>query len=133
MWRQNIDEIQKNAKYTGSFLAHPDYDGIIRNYPLVLRTGNQLGTSYIPELGLQAYLAATGYQVQFKLENKDGQKNVASADIYDVSGTEDKLVTRLPVDREGKMLIGYYGKQNAIAYVSAKELMNDSPDRKSVV
>ncbi|MGZ3727271.1 MAG: CHASE2 domain-containing protein [Pseudobdellovibrio sp.] len=127
MWRQNIDSLQSNAKYTGSFVAHPDYDGIIRNYPLVLRTGNQLGTSYIPALGLQAYLAATGYQVQFKLENKGGEKTVGSADIYDVSGDQDKLISHLPVDREGKMLINYYGKQNTISYISAKELLNSSP------
>ena len=127
MWRQNIGEIQEAARYTASFLAHPDQDGIIRNYPLIFRTGNQLGTSYIPSLGLQAYLAATGYQALFKIEEKENKKRVDRVEIRDVSGKAEKLITTLPVDNEGKLLINYYGRQNSIVYVSAKDLLNSSP------
>ena len=127
MWRQNIGPIQEAARYTASFLAHPDQDGIIRNYPMIFRTGNQLGTSYIPSLGLQAYLAATGSQALFKIEKQEDKKLVDRVEIKDVSGSTEKIVTTLPVDNEGKLLVNYYGRQNSIAYVSAKDLLNSSP------
>lgn len=127
MWRQNIDDIQNAATYTASFVAHQDTDGVIRNYPLIFRTGNQLGTSYIPSLALQAYLAATGYQALFKLEHVKKQKKIISVELLDVSGDKDRLVSTLPTNFEGKLLIDYYGKQNTIRYVSAKELLTNSP------
>ncbi|AGH95306.1 adenylate/guanylate cyclase domain-containing protein [Pseudobdellovibrio exovorus] len=130
MWTQNIPALQEAAIYTASFVASPDADGVIRNYPLLFRTGNQLGTSYIPSLALQAYLASTGYQAIFKLKQSNGQKNVSQIEIQDVSqdsGADDTpLVTTLPVNPEGKMLINYYGKQNTIPYISAKELLHAS-------
>lgn len=128
MWRQNIEKIQTVAQYTASFVAHPDPDGIIRNYPLVFRTGNQLGTSFIPAMALQAYLASTGYQVQFKIESKNRQKFVSSVEIYDTSSNSEKPIYEIPVDSQGKMLLNYYGKQNTIAYISAKDLLNNSPN-----
>lgn len=127
MWLQNISEIQNAARYTASLVAHPDHDGVVRGYPLVLRTGNQLGTSYIPSLALQAYLAATGFQTQFHIEIEKGKKKVTSAEIFDVArGDSNIFMARIPVDGEAKLQIDYYGKKNAITYVSAKELLNDS-------
>ena len=127
MWRQNIEDIQSAALYTASFVAYPDPDGVIRNYPLIFRTGNQLGTSYIPSLALQAYLAATGYQALFKIESTPNQKKLSSVEIRDVEVGNDKLVLTLPTNYEGKLLINYYGKQNTLTYVSAKELLTHSP------
>jgi adenylate cyclase len=126
MWRQNISEIQSIARYTASFIADPDSDGIVRNYPLVLRTGNQLGTSYIPSLALQAYIAATGYQALFKIDLEKNVKKLDHVDIKDVSGEKEIELTSIPVDSEGNLLINYYGKQNTIPFVSAKDLLNDS-------
>ncbi|MCC2679312.1 MAG: cyaK [Pseudobdellovibrio sp.] len=127
MWLQNIITIQNSAKYTASLVSHPDHDGVVRGYPLILRTGNQLGTSYIPSLALQAYLAATGFQSQFHIEILKGKKKVTSAEIFDVtSGDANVFMNNVPVDEEAKLLIDYYGKKNAITYVSAKELLNGS-------
>ncbi|MEQ1723679.1 MAG: CHASE2 domain-containing protein, partial [Pseudobdellovibrio sp.] len=127
MWRQNIKELQDAALYTASFVSTPDTDGIIRNYPMISRTGNQLGTSYIPSIALQSYLAATGYQALFKFEELKGIKRVAKIEVTDVSGATEKIITNIPVNNEGKLLINYYGKRNSIIYVSAKELLNNSP------
>lgn len=125
MWRHNIDQIQNQALYTANFVAYPDMDGIIRRYPLALRTGNQLGTSYIPSIALQTYLANTGYQAQIKIENNSGRKKVSGVEI--INTENDQVIQKIPVDYQGKMLINYYGKQNTIMYVSAKDLLNDSP------
>lgn len=127
MWLQNIDIIQNAARYTASLVAHPDHDGVVRGYPLVLRTGNQLGTSYIPSLALQAYLAATGYQSQIHIAKSKGKKKVTATEIFDVSSGDSNLfMNNIPVDEEARLQIDFYGKKNAITYVSAKELLNDS-------
>jgi adenylate cyclase len=127
MWRQNIKELQDAALYTASFVSTPDSDGLIRNYPMISRIGNQLGTSYIPSIALQSYLAATGYQALFKFEELKGIKRVAKIEVLDVSGDTEKKITNIPVNNEGKLLINYYGKRNSIIYISAKELLNNSP------
>lgn len=127
MWKQNIPSIQQASQYTASFVASPDPDGIIRNYPLIFRTGNQLGTSYIPSLALQSYLAATGYQALFKVTSSRKRKIIEQIEITDVSEDPARTVTKLPVNFEGKMLVNYYGQQNTIPYISAKELLNSSP------
>lgn len=126
MWRQNISEIQQKALYTASFVAHPDPDGIIRNYPLVFRTGNQLGTSYIPALALQSYLTATGYQAIFKIDRLRKSARVSSVEIKDISSEPEKTVAQIPVNSAGQMLVNYYGKQNTVYYVSAKEILTGS-------
>lgn len=125
-WRQNIESLQEASTYTASFLADTDNDGIVRNYPLVYRTGNKIGTSYIPSPAIQAYLAATGHQAVFKLKTNKKTKVVSSIEIHDPNKDNDTLVTTLPADSEGKMLINYYGKQAMIPYVPAKELINNS-------
>ncbi len=130
MWRQNIKALQDAALYTASFIALPDTDGIIRNYPMISRTGNQLGTSYIPSIALQSYLAATGYQALFKFDVINNEKKVSSIEIKDVTNNSDELITKIPVNYEGKLLINYYGKRNSIIYISAKELLNNSPNLK---
>ncbi|MBY0554994.1 CHASE2 domain-containing protein [bacterium] len=126
MWKQNIPELQNVALYTASFVASPDTDGIIRNYPMISRTGNQLGTSYIPSIALQSYLAATGYQALFKFNENKNAKIVSRIEVKDVSGETEKTVTNIPINNEGKLLINYYGKRNSIIYVPAKEILNDS-------
>lgn len=125
-WQQNIDVLQEASTYTASFLADTDNDGIVRNYPLVYRTGNKIGTSYIPSPAIQAYLAATGNQVIFKLKTNKKNKIVSSVEIHDPNKNIDSLVTTIPADDEGKMLINYYGKQAMIPYIPAKELINNS-------
>ncbi len=125
-WQQNIDVIQDAALYTASFLANPDNDGIVRNYPLIFRTGNRLGTSYIPSPAIQAYLAATGYQVVFKIRKNNDQKYIAAVEIHNVNDENEAPLFTIPTNHEGKLLINYYGKQNMIPYVSAKELLNNS-------
>jgi len=126
-WRQNIESIQEAALYTASFVAHQDADGIVRNYPLIFRTGNQLGTSYIPSLALQAYLAATGYQALFKIRTLNAQKKIAGIEIHNINDESEAPLFTVPTNYEGKLLINYYGKQNIIPYISAKDLLNNSP------
>ena len=128
-WLSNIDEIQKASMYTASFVADMDPDGVIRKYPLIYRTGNTLGSSYIPSLALQAFITAKGYQAYIHLSEKNEQKFIDSILIKDTSTGDEKIVAKLPVDSNGRLTINYYGPRYSIPHVSARDLFNnDNPN-----
>jgi len=125
IWVPNIKNLQENMLYTASFVADMDLDGVIRKYPLIYRTGNKLGSSYIPSLALQTYLTATGYQAYFKLKTLNNEKFVDTVVIKDVSSEVEKTIMHLPVDRNGRLTINYYGAKQSLPHVSARELFHD--------
>lgn len=122
-WVPNIPSIQEPALMTGSFVAHLDVDGLIRRYPLFYRSGNRIGTSYIPSLSLNMYLAAKGYRAVVDVRQRKGHREIKAFKILDAN---DKLVHTLPTDIQGRVILNYYGPQNTLPYVSAKDLLNDS-------
>lgn len=77
-WTPNIKEVQKNSQYTASFVAYQDRDGYVRRYPLLYRTGNRLGLSYIPSLALQTYLLAKNYRAEIKISKPNSVSNSSS-------------------------------------------------------
>ncbi|WP_413612905.1 CHASE2 domain-containing protein [Bdellovibrio sp. HCB-110] len=127
-WTPNIPEIQKPAAFTASFIAELDADGYVRRYPLFFRSGNKLGSSFIPSLALQSYLLSGPYRAEVKMKSSsNGTKSIDEFNIYDTSTDPEKKVVTYPVDKSGQMLINYYGRQMSFPYVSAKELFNDRP------
>lgn len=122
-WLPNIPEIQEPALMTGSFVAHLDVDGFIRRYPLFYRSGNRVGTSYIPSLALNMYLAAKGYRAVVDVRQSETHRTIKSFKIFDAN---DKLIQELPVDAQSRVVLNYYGPQATLPYVSAKDLLNDS-------
>lgn len=127
-WVPNIPEVQAPADLTSSFVTFLDVDGSIRRYPLFYRSGNRLGTSYIPSLALQMYLSSTGWRSEAVIKDKKKQKEIVEFKIIDGSQEKDRLVQKLPIDSQGRMLVNYYGPQSTLPYVSAKDLLNDEPD-----
>ena len=125
VWTPNIKELQDSLNNTASFVVDYENDGVIRKYPLVYRTGNKLGSSYIPSLALQSYLTAHGYQAYFKLKTVKNEKFVESVIIKDVSSDKEKIIQTLPVDRHGRLIINYNGPKQSLPYVSARELFHD--------
>ncbi len=121
-WVPNIAAVQNPAVMTGSFVAHLDVDGSIRRYPLFYRSGNRIGTSYIPSLALNMYLSAKGYRAVAEVKHSRGHREIKSFKIFD---SADNVIQSLPVDPQGRVMIKYYGPQNTLPYVSAKELLND--------
>ncbi|MFZ4403279.1 MAG: CHASE2 domain-containing protein [Pseudobdellovibrionaceae bacterium] len=128
-WTPNIAVLQEPSSYTASFIAQQDQDGYVRRYPLFFRSGNRLGSSYIPSLALQSYLIAKNYRAEVKIEKLPGQqsKGITAFKIIDGQSDPEKTVMNLPVDSKGQLLINYYGRQMSFPYVSAKELLNDNP------
>lgn len=123
-WVPNILEIQTPAAMTGSFVTNQDVDGLIRRYPLFFRSGNRVGSSYIPSLALNMYLASNNYRALAEVQSVGGNREIKAFKIFD--GT-DGLIQELPTDAQGRMLIHYYGPKQILPYVSAKELLNDVP------
>ncbi|MFN7823883.1 MAG: CHASE2 domain-containing protein [Pseudobdellovibrionaceae bacterium] len=126
-WTINTDQLQAGAEYTSVFNATQDSDGTIRRMSLFYRTGNKFGTSYIPSLALQTYLAATGYRANIEI-NVDpkypNQKILKNVEVVDPNKDPEELITRIPVDEAAMMKINYAGPRNMYPYLSAKELFN---------
>ncbi len=124
-WQDNIGPIQEASLYTGSFVAQLDIDGYVRRYPLFYRSGNKIGTSFVPSLALQTYLAAEGYRADVKVEVIKGKKAISSFQIINPKTEPETVVHNLPVDFLGRLIVGYYGPSFTLPYVSAKDLFSD--------
>lgn len=132
-WTINLAKLHEAASFSGSFKADQDNDGKIRRNPLFYRTGNRIGSSFIPSLALQTYLVANpGYQAQVEIgvDPKDPkQKIINSFRIADVTQDDDKQkVVDIPVDGQGRLKIDYAGPPFSYAHVPARELLNDSSE-----
>lgn len=127
-WTANVPVMQNPAAFTASFVAMLDSDGYVRRYPLFYRSGNKLGSSFIPSLALQSYLLSGPYRAEVKMgTGSRGDKKIDEFNIYDMTAEPEKKIARLPVDKSGELLINFYGRQMSLPYVSAKELFSDKP------
>lgn len=126
-WKPNINILQQPAAYTASFIALLDSDGYVRHYPLYFRSGNRLGTSYIPSLALQSWLLANPRRIEVKGSVSERSRSVDGINVIDTSKAEESSDGNLPVDKSGDLIINYYGRQMALPYISASEVLNDRP------
>ncbi len=126
-WTINTDKIQDAVDYTGSFNAEQDADGTIRRSSLFFRTGNRIGSSFIPSIALETYLIATGYRADIEI-NQDPknpqQKIISKFNIVNPQKDPEELISQVPVDSLGRMPINYAGGKNMYAFLPAKELFN---------
>lgn len=127
-WLGNIGVLQEESLYTASFVAKQDYDGYIRRYPLFFRSGNKIGSSYIPSLALQTYLSGMGYRADVKVSEVGDKRIVSSFSIVDAKSEPEKKVAELPIDKKGQLIVNFYGKQMSVFYVPAKELFSEFDD-----
>jgi adenylate cyclase len=129
-WVTNIPELQEVSRFSASFAAEPDTDGKLRRQSLFFRTGNKIGSSFIPTLALQTYL--TGHpELQARAiiiadPRRSQQKIVKSIEIWDLDS--DQKLFDIPVSYRGQMFIPYYGPRWSVPYVPAHELLNDEPE-----
>lgn len=124
-WLGNVPVIQNEALYTASFVAKQDSDGYVRRYPLFFRSGNKLGSSYIPSLALQTYLSGSGLRGEVKISEEGDRRIISSFSIINPNTNPETKIVDLPVDSRGQLTIDYYGKQMSVPYVPAKELFSE--------
>lgn len=127
-WTPNVPIMQDPSAFTASFVAMLDADGYVRRYPLYYRSGNKLGSSFIPSLALESYLLSGPYRAEVKMGLKsNGEKKLEEFNIFDMEATPEKKVMTIPVDKSGQVLVNFYGRQMSLPYISARELFNDKP------
>jgi len=131
-WTINLEKLHEAAIYSASFAAQQDSDGAIRVNPLFYRTGNRIGTSFVPSIALQTYLVANpGYQASVAIDIDPQLANQKIIKSFIISDTEtQKEVMKIPVDGQGRLKINFAGARNMYPYVPAKELLNDKPTMK---
>ncbi len=127
LWDFNIPEIQAQSQNTGFFNTHPDPDGVIRNPPLIMRTGTQ----YLPSIALQAYLTATGNQTDIRVgplpqKSKIDGANIEGVTNFYISDSDGNDLFQIPADANGRMLINYAGPNHMFAHASIADLLDDS-------
>lgn len=122
-WVMNTDLISAGAKHTAYFNADQDPDGTIRKKRLLVRTGY----SFYPSLALKTFLVANEYNAKVVLEYDPAfQRHVVTNLAITDSNTGEELY-KVPVDQKGKMVINYAGRQKMFPYISAAEILSDSP------
>ncbi len=125
-WWISFPGLADVTEYSGFFLADLDSDGTIRKSPLFVRSGNQ----YAPSLALRSYLVANDYQIQvfFDLNLKNQSEKIVK-DVR-IGDNEGNPLFTIPTDEKGRIIINYAGKRHMFAYLSAAELLSDSPQVK---
>ncbi len=129
-WIANLTELQSDIDFNASFNAFQDIDGSVRRMPLFYRTGNRMGTSFVPTLSLQTYLVAKGYRAQVSIDRSIKQKKlkeIVAFDVLDPSQEPERKIFSLPVDPYGFMRVNYYGGTYSIPHVPAREILRESP------
>jgi adenylate cyclase len=121
----NLPLLQESATGSGFFTVLPDFDGVVRRVPTVLRYGNSL----YPSLELEAMrhaLGADGIHVQSRLvgDKWDIEKVLIGA-------PDDPFHLEIPTDNMGRLIVPYRGRSPQFRYVSATDVLNgriDPPD-----
>ncbi|MEN0057702.1 MAG: adenylate/guanylate cyclase domain-containing protein [Bdellovibrio sp.] len=128
-WVANLPSIQEGLDYNASFNAFQDSDGSVRRLPLFYRTGNRMGTSFVPTLALQTYLTAMGYRAHVVIDRSKTDshlKEIKEFEILDPSQEPERKVFSLATDRYSFMRINYFGGAFSVPHVSAREILRDS-------
>ncbi|WP_157684663.1 adenylate/guanylate cyclase domain-containing protein [Bdellovibrio bacteriovorus] len=134
-WTANLPKIQEGVDFNSSFNAFQDTDGSVRRMPLFYRTGNRMGTSFVPTLSLQTYLTGMGYRAQVVVDRSSRNpkmKEIVGFDIFDPSQEPEKKVFSLSTDKYSFMRINYYGGTYSIPHVSAREILRQGPTIKVI-
>lgn len=123
-WVMNTDLISSGAKHTAFFNADQDPDGTIRKKRLFMRTG----LSFFPSLALKTYLVAfnSNAKIVLKYDPTFGHHVVSELTITDSETGHDLF--SIPVDQNGKLTINYAGPQKMFPYLSAADILSDSPE-----
>jgi adenylate cyclase len=124
-WWINIPLLADPTRHTGYFNAFQDSDGAIRRSALFVRRGN----AYMPSLAMKTFLLDNNYTARATVDT-DGDSDRASQKTvraYEVLDSEQKVVMKIPVDSRGQLMINYAGPRNMFPYISAADILSDSP------
>lgn len=121
----NIAILQDAARGSGNMNQLPDFDGVVRRVPLVLRYGNELYPTLSLEM-MRVYNFAESYEL---LTNRYGNEDV----VYAVRIGRGAGAFEIPTDRRSAVLVPYLGPNSLrndayFKYVSATDVLNDNEE-----
>jgi len=110
----NIPKIQETGVQGGFLTTSPDFDGVIRRTPLLLRHGDRL----YPSLAVQTarlLLLLDESEVQVATQQVGGRTLPDALMLGSV---------RIPLDAAGNLLVPYFGGYGSFPYVSAASVLS---------
>jgi adenylate cyclase len=108
----NIEVLQRGATGAGFFTVMPEFDGVIRRVPTVVRYGDKLYAS----LALEAMRLTLGADSIEVITRPIGDK--ARIERISIGGMLD-----IPTDGEGQVIVPYRGRSPQYLYVSATDVL----------
>ncbi len=148
-WTYNIKSVAQGTKHTGFFNAVQDSDGSIRKGRLFIKSGERL----VPSLAFASFLIGNKYVAEVPLKGDDFSERSTFTYVSDLKilkdpqyqdfptegeessddpHTED-VVTHVPVDSKGHLVINYSGGDRQFPYLEVSELLNDSTQARVAV
>ncbi|MCF8034864.1 MAG: adenylate/guanylate cyclase domain-containing protein [Desulfarculaceae bacterium] len=103
----NLPLLIKASRWGGFFNVLPDYDGVVRRIPLVVRCGDEL----FPSLALVALARLAGKPLPALTVTAHGLEGV------EVGGA------RIPVDEQGRLAVNFRGGAATVPVVEAVDVM----------
>lgn len=106
---RNLPILEKNAKGQGLFTIAPDFDGLIRRVPLIMKAQGRI----LPGLSTELLRVATGSNALLIKSNEAGIRSLV------VGGVE------VPTDNRGRLWL-YYARHDPKRYISAADILNNT-------
>lgn len=111
----NISILSKAASGSGFFSLVVDEDGAVRRIPLIVSYKD----AFFPPLSIQSLKLYLNKQVSFYIQEY-GVEYVEIGDIL------------IPTDKQGQLLINYYGPKNTFPHYSATDIINKRVPKNSL-
>lgn len=108
----NIKRFSEAAPGSGFFNSTPDADGVLRRVPMVIAYRNR----FYPSLALATYIEAVEARSMVLKTAGNAPESLLMA--------VDGVPIRIPLDKDGRMLLRYYGSGSFFEYISAVEVLN---------
>lgn len=128
-WEVNIPAIDAAKSHTGSFEAVLDGDGSIRKNALLRRDG----FTYVPSIAFKTFLVDQKLSAQATVDTENVGRENSNGRVFkslEVLNTDGDTLMTIPVNKQGLLQINYSGPSYMFPYVSATDLLSDSPTMK---
>jgi len=125
-WEVNIPVIDNAKSHTGYFDAIIDNDGTVRKNALLRRDG----LSYVESLAFKTYLIDQKLSARATVAMENGTRENSLGRIFTSLQTlnaDGNDVLKIPIDKKGYLQVNYSGPSFMFPYVSATDILSDSP------
>jgi len=112
----NVPLLQDSASGTGVITYNPEFDGIVRRVPAVVRVGGEI----YPALAIELVRVATGGRTLVVKTGADGVESIVFTGV-------DAPSVEVPTDRRGRIWVRF-SPSDPTRYVSARDVLGGRAD-----